>query len=125
VGFQRRRPTVDQVSLLTQILRIAFRQGRPELCWSISEQPATLYGIAAPRASYCDCNLQHRYMVRIIIELIGTGSFTLTTSDNKQIRLRRLKKASHRDPSWYPFCSTSTPLTYQSPSPERRRTPTI
>jgi len=52
-------PTADQVTLLTyRTSRIAFRlKGRPELCFSTSQQPTTLCGTAASPASCCNCCL--------------------------------------------------------------------
>ena len=53
---------------------------------SISQQYTTRYGIMASPASCYDCYL----MVRMIMEMVGNGSFTLNTGNGKRSRLRRL-----------------------------------
>ena len=51
--------------------------------------------------------LQDKHMIRMIMELVRNRSFTLTTGDSKQSRLRRLKTAFFRDRSWLPSYLTS------------------
>jgi len=57
-GFRHGRSTVDQVTLLTEDIEDSFRlKRRPELCFSTSQQPTTLYGTAASPASCSNCCL--------------------------------------------------------------------
>ena len=51
--------------------------------------------------------LPDKHMIRMIIKLVQNRSFTLTTRDSKQSRLRRLKRAFLRDRSWLRTFSTS------------------
>jgi len=62
-------------------------------------------------------------MVRLIMELVGDRSFTLTTNNGKR-RYHPSRMASHRDPSWHPFSPFSTSQTCQPPSPESMHMPT-
>jgi len=64
------------------------------------------------------CKLRDRYMVRMIMELVDSRSFTLTAGNNKRSRLRSLKIGVQQGSSWHPFFSASKPLTYQSSSLE-------
>jgi len=54
----------------------------------------------------------------MIMEMVSNRSFTLTTKMAKGAGYDASRMASHRDLSWHPFCSTSSPLTCQPPSPE-------
>ena len=116
-GFWHGRSTADQVTLLTQDIKMG-------LCLSISQQPATLHGITASPASYCDFYLTEtgsgwswKWLAIAASPLppVTTNGAGCDTS----------KTASHRDPSWHLFFSTSTPLTCQPPSPDSMHTPTI
>jgi len=53
--------------------------------------------------------LRGRHMVRMIMELVDTHTFTLTIGSHKRSRLRRHKMVSqsHRDPSWHQGCNGS------------------
>ena len=53
--------------------------------------------------------LPDKHMVRMIMELVRNQSFTFTTGESKQSRLRRLKTAFLRDRSWLPSYLTSIP----------------
>jgi len=66
-------------------------------------------------------------MVRMMKEMVGNRSFTLTSPPvtTNEAGHDASKMASHRDPSWHPFSSASTPLTCQSPSSVSIHTPTI
>ena len=80
---------------------------RPELCLSTSQQPTTLYGTVASGRCKLLRLLPDRHMVRMIMEMVGNRSFTLTTGNGKRSRLRRLKNGVPQDLSWRPFSSTS------------------
>jgi len=60
--------------------------------------------------------LPYRHMVHTIMEMVSNRSFTLTTGQRSW--LRRLKNGVPQGSVLAPFCSTSTPLTCQPPSPE-------
>jgi len=63
--------------------------------------------------------LPDRHMVRMIMEMVGNRSFTLTTGNGKRSRLPGLKnvpQGSVLAPLLFDSCCTS--LTCQSPSPE-------
>ena len=47
--------------------------------------------------------LPDKYMVKMIMELVRNRSFTLTTDDSKQSRLRRLKKGFPQGSIWAPL----------------------
>jgi len=70
--------------------RIAFQLRRPELCYSISQQPVILYGILTPPANCCDGYLTNTWSAWSM-EVVGNRSFTLTTVNGKRSGLRRLK----------------------------------
>ena len=77
---------------------------KARVCLSNSQQPVTLYGIAASPASYCDCNWQAHGP-----HDLGDGgnrSFILTTGDNKQSGLRGLMDAVPQKSVLHPFSST-------------------
>ena len=56
------------------------------------------------------------HMVRMIMDLVGNHSFTLTTGNNNGAGYDASRMAAHRDPFWHPFSSTSTPPSCQPPS---------
>jgi len=108
--FRYGRSTVDQVTLLTRGIRIACWL-RPELCFSISQQPG--YDSVWHRGftSKLMQLLPVRHMVRMIMEVVGNCSFTFAAGTNKRSKLRRLKNGVQQDQSWHSFFSTSTSLT--------------
>ena len=59
----------------------------------------TLYGILA----CCLRLLPDKHTVRVIIALVQNRSFTLTTGDTKQSKIRRLKTGVPQESVWDPF----------------------
>jgi len=106
-------------------LRIDLRLRRRGLCLSISQQPATLYDIAASPPSYCDCYLTGTCSAWSWSWLVIAASpFPAVTTNGAGHDASRT--TSYSDPSWHPFLSTCTPvLTCQPPYPESMHTPTI
>jgi len=80
------------VTLLIQDIKdtVAFQLRRPELCLLISQQPITLYGIAASPASYCDCYLTGTWSAWSWRWLAIAAS---TTGNQKRSSLRHLKNS--------------------------------
>ena len=90
-GFRRRKSTVDQLVLLTQNIEDSFEAKKKAGAVFIDLTAA--YDTVWHRGLTCKLLrlLPDKHMVRMIMELIRNRSFTLTTGDSKQIRLRRLK----------------------------------
>ena len=90
-GFQCGKSTVDQVVLLTQNIEDSFKAKK--------KAGAIFNNLTAAYDTVWHCGLTckllrllpDKHMVRIIIKLVRNRSFTLTTGDSKQSRLRRLK----------------------------------
>ena len=90
-GFQRRKSTVDQVVLLTQNIEDSFEAKK--------KAGAIFVDLTAAYDTVWHCGLTckllrllpDKHMVRMIMELVQNQSFTLTTGDSKQSRLRCLK----------------------------------
>ena len=89
-GFRHGKSTVDQVILLT-LLRILLRLKKKAGAIFINLTAA--YDTVWHRGLTCKLLrlLPNKHMVRMIMELVRNRSFTLTTGDSKQSRLRRLK----------------------------------
>ena len=90
-GFRRGKSTIDQVVLLTQNIEISFEAKKKAGAVFIDLTAA--YDTVWHRGLTCKLLrlLPDKHMVRMIMELVGNRSFTLTTSDSNQSRLRRLK----------------------------------
>ena len=90
-GFRRVRSTVDQVTLLTQSIENVFEAKKKAGAVFIDLTAA--YDTVWHRGLTCKLLrlLPDKHMVRMIMELIRNRSFTLTTSDSKPSRLRRLR----------------------------------
>ena len=94
VGFRRGKSTVDQVVLLTQNIADSFEAKK--------KAGAVFIDLTAAYDTVWHRGLTYkllrllpdRHMVRMIMELVRSRSFTLTTGDSKQSRLRRLKNES-------------------------------
>ena len=90
-GFRRRKSTVDQVVLLTQNIEDSLEAKKKGSAVFIDL--TTAYDTIWHRGLTCKLLrlLPDKHMVKMIMELIRNRSFTLTTGDSKQSRLRRLK----------------------------------
>ena len=90
-GFRRGKSTVDQVIPLTQNIEDSFEAKKKTDAVFINLTAA--YDTVWHRGLTCKLLrlLPDKHMVKMIMELVRNRSFTLTTSDSKQSRLRRLK----------------------------------
>ena len=90
-GFRRGKSTVDQVVLLTQNIEDSFKAKK--------KASAVFVNLTAAYDTVWHRGLTYKllrllpdkHMVKMIMELVRNRSFTLTTGDSKQSRLRRLK----------------------------------
>ena len=89
--FLRGKSTVDQVVLLTQSIEDSFEAKKK--AGAVFVDLTAAYDTVWHRGLTCKLLrlLPDKHMVRIIMELVRNPSFTLTTGDSKQSRLRRLK----------------------------------
>ena len=90
-GFRRGKSTVDQVVLLTQNIEDSFEAKKK--AGAVFVDLTTAYDTVWNRGLTCKLLrlLPDKHMVRMIMELVRNRSFTFTTGDSKQSRLRRLK----------------------------------
>ena len=90
-GFRRGKSTVDYVVLLTQNIEDSFEAKKK--AGAVFVDLTAAYDTVWHRGLTCKLLrlLPDKHMVRIIMELVRNWSFTLTTDDSKQSRLRRLK----------------------------------
>ena len=90
-GFRRGKSIIDQVVLLTQNIEDSFEAKKKPGAVFIDLTAA--YDTVWHRGLTCKLLrlLPDKHMVRMIMELVRNQSFTLTTGDSKQSRLRRLK----------------------------------
>ena len=90
-GFRHRKSTVDQVVLLTQNIENSFEAKKK--AGAVFVDLTAAYDTVWHRGLTCKLLrlLSDKHMVRMIMELVQNRSFTLTTGDNKQSRLRRFK----------------------------------
>ena len=90
-GFRRGKSTVDQVVLLTQNIEDSFEAKKKAGAVFIDLTAA--YDTVWHRGLTCKLLrlFPDKHMVKMIMELVRNRSFTLTTGDSKQSRLRRLK----------------------------------
>ena len=89
--FQCRNSTVDQVVLLTQNIEDSFEAKKKASAIFIDLTAA--YDTLWHHGLTCKLLrlLPDKHMVKMIMELVRNRSFTLTTGDSKQSRLRHLK----------------------------------
>ena len=92
-GFRRGKSTVDQVVLLTQNIEDSFEAKKK--AGAVFVDLTAAYDIVWYLDLTCKLLrlLSDKHMVRMIMELVRNQSFTLTTGDSKQSRLRRLKNS--------------------------------
>ena len=90
-GFRLGKSTVDQVVLLTQNIEDSFEAKKK--AGAVFVDLTAAYDTVWHRGLTCKLLrlLPDKHMVRMIMELVRKRSFTLTTGDSKQSRLRRLK----------------------------------
>ena len=90
-GFRCGKSTVDQVVLLTQNIKDFFEAKKKTRAVFVDLTAA--YDTVWHRGLTCKLLrfLPDKHVVRIIMKLVRNRSFTLTTGDSKQSRLRRLK----------------------------------
>ena len=90
-GFRLGKSTVDQVVLPTQNIEDSFEAKKKAGAVFIDLTAA--YDTVWHRGLTCKLLrlLPDKHMVKMIMELVRNRSFTLTTGDSKQSRLRRLK----------------------------------
>ena len=90
-GFRRGKSTVDQVVLLTQNIEDSFeatkKAGAVFIDLTVAYDTVWHGGLTCKLLRL----LPDKHMVKMIMELVRNRSFTLTTGDSKQSRLRRLK----------------------------------
>ena len=89
--FQQGRSTVDQTVLLTQNVEDSFETKKK--AGAVFVNLTAAYDTVWHRSLTCKLVrlLPDKHIVRMIMELVRNRSFTLTTSDSKQSRLRRLR----------------------------------
>ena len=90
-GFRRGKSTINQVVLLTQNIEDSFEAKKKTGAVFIDLTAA--YDTVWHRGLTCKLLrlIPDKHMVKMIMELVRNRSFTLTTGDSKQSRLRRLK----------------------------------
>ena len=90
-GFRCGKSTVDQGVLLSHNIEDFFEAKKKVDAVFINLTPS--YDTVSHRGLTCKLLrlLPDKHMVKMIIELVRNRSFTLTTDDSKQSRLRRLK----------------------------------
>ena len=90
-GFRRGKSTVNQVVLLTQNMEDSFEAKKKADAVFFNMKAA--YDTAWHRGLTCKLLrlLLDKHMVRMIMELVRSRSFTLTTVDSRQNRLRHFK----------------------------------
>ena len=106
-GFRRGKLAVDQVVLLIQNIEDSFEAKKK--VDAIFFNLTAAYDTVWHRGFTCKLMrlLPDKHMVRMIMEFVRNQTFTLTTGDSKQSRLRRLKTAFFRDRSWVSSYLTS------------------
>ena len=117
-GFRHGRSAVDQVTLLTQDIEDSFSAKKKS--GAVFVDLTAAYDTVWHRGLTCKLLrlLPDRHMVHMIMEMVSNRSFTLTTGNGQRSRLRSLKNGVPQGSLLAPLLSTSTPMTYQPPSPE-------
>ena len=113
-GYRRGKSTVDQVVLLTQNIEDSFeaKKNAGAVFIDLTAANDTVWH----RGLTCKLLrlLPDKYTVRMIMDLVQNRSFTLTTGDSKQSRLRRLKNGVPQRSVLAPFLFNI--YTYDLPS---------
>ena len=107
-GFRRGRSTVDQTVLLTQNIGDSFEAKKKVGAVFVDLEAA--YDTVWHRGLTCKLLrlIPDKHMVRMNIELVRNRSFTLTTGDIKQSRLRRFQNGFPQGSVLTPSISTFT-----------------
>ena len=107
-GFRRERSTVDQTVLLTQNIEDSFETKKK--AGAVFVDLTAVYNAVWHRGLTCNLLrlLPDKHAVGMIMELVRNRSFTLTTGDSKQSRLRRLRNGLSQGSVLAPSFSTST-----------------
>jgi len=102
-GFRHGTSTVDQVTLLTRDIEDSFSAKKKAGAMLVDLTAA--YDTAWHRGLTCKLLqlLPYRHMVRMIMEMVGNRSFTLTTGYGQRSRLRRLKNGVPQGPVLAPL----------------------
>ena len=105
-GFRRGKSTIDQVVLLTQNIEDSF-EVKKKACVVFVDMTAA-YDTVWHRGLTCELLrlIPDKHVAKMIMELVQNQSFTLTTSDSKQSRLRRLKNGVPQSSVLAPFYLT-------------------
>ena len=113
-GFRNGKSTIHQVVLLTQNIADYFEAKKKT--GTVFVDLTAAYDTVWHRGLTCKLMrlLPDKHMVRTIMELVRNRSFTLTTSDSKQTRLRRLKNSVPQGSVLAPFLFNI--YTYDLPS---------
>ena len=106
-GFRRWKSTVDQVILLTQNSENSFEAKRKAN--AIFFDLTAAYDTVWHRGLTCKLVrlFPDKHMVKMIMESVRNRSFTFTTGDSKQSRIRRLKNDVPQGLVLAPLLSTS------------------
>ena len=90
-GFRCGKSTVDQVVLLTQNIEDFFEA--EQKAGAVFVNLTVVYVTVSHRGLTCKLLslLPDKHIIGMIMELVRNRSFTLTTGDSKQSKLRRLK----------------------------------
>ena len=107
-GFRRGRSIVDQTVLLTRNIEDSFEAKKKAGALFVDQTAA--YDTVWHRGLTCKLLrlLPDKHMVWMIMELVRNRSFTLTTGESKQCRLRRLRNGLPQGSVLPPSFSTST-----------------
>ena len=106
-GFRRGKSTIDQVVLLTQNIEDSFEAKKKASAIFVDLTAA--YNTVWHHGLTCKLLrlLSDKHMIRMIMKVVRSQSFILTTSDSKQSRLCHLKNSVPQGLVWLPSYLTS------------------